>query len=313
MKHNFIKRMICTSLMTVSLLGFGSIGASAEWRQQDTHTLYYKDNNYLTGWQVIDGKKYYFNEQGYVAHGGWGNRDGKWYYYNLDGSALTNSWFYDKSNSKWYYFNVDGSMAINTTIDGYTLDSNGVYIQNNTVNNTSTTNTNINSGNTTTNNTVNNINNGIVNNYNNYGVINTNVDNSTNTTNIIIDSVNDDIKDTSRINQKIKDYNNAETEKKLSALKEERALWEKDNSTKSTSKIKELQDGIDQIENDKKYDKMSTSEQQSTLIAEQKQKIDSLNKESEQWKKDDSVESKKHQYDIQQKIKDAEHYIDIIS
>jgi len=28
--------------------------------------------------------------------------------------------------SKWYYFNTDGSLAVNTEIDGYRVDENGV-------------------------------------------------------------------------------------------------------------------------------------------------------------------------------------------
>ena len=30
-----------------------------------------------------------------------------------------------KGNVKWYYFYTDGSMAVNTTIDGYTIGSDG--------------------------------------------------------------------------------------------------------------------------------------------------------------------------------------------
>ncbi|NRZ86754.1 glucan-binding YG repeat protein [Clostridium beijerinckii] len=30
---------------------------------------------------------------------------------------------------KWYYLNGNGSMAANTTINGYTVDENGAWVQ----------------------------------------------------------------------------------------------------------------------------------------------------------------------------------------
>lgn len=58
MKNNFIKRTICTLLMTVSLLGITSIRASAEWRQSNNNWYYYNQQGQLlvNGW--IDGKYY---------------------------------------------------------------------------------------------------------------------------------------------------------------------------------------------------------------------------------------------------------------
>lgn len=56
MKKNIIKKIMCMGLLTVSLLGFGSIGASAEWRQDDVEWWYANGDSYATGWQQIDGK-----------------------------------------------------------------------------------------------------------------------------------------------------------------------------------------------------------------------------------------------------------------
>lgn len=148
MKHKFIKNLVCLILVSVSLLGFNSVSANAEWKQ---------------------------------------NSNGKWNYITEDGSILKNTWFYDKSTNvwchlnengirnigwfqdkgKWYYLYNDGKLAINTTTpDGYKVGNDGSWTQNNIV-----ANTNINSGNTTTNN----INNGVINNY--YGTENNNFNN----------------------------------------------------------------------------------------------------------------------------------------
>jgi glucan-binding YG repeat protein len=34
-----------------------------------------------------------------------------------------------QTNGVWYYLNSDGAMASNTTIEGYTVDSNGAWIE----------------------------------------------------------------------------------------------------------------------------------------------------------------------------------------
>jgi hypothetical protein len=70
-----------------------------------------------------------------------------------------NSWI--SSDGKWYYVGSDGSLVKNTTINGYQINNDGVWIGGNTTTN------NTNSNNTT------NINNGIINNGgNNTSVIN---------------------------------------------------------------------------------------------------------------------------------------------
>ena len=41
---------------------------------------------------------------------------------------MKTGWFKD-TNGKWYYLQSSGAMAKSTTIDGYKLDDNGVWIQ----------------------------------------------------------------------------------------------------------------------------------------------------------------------------------------
>lgn len=56
---------------------------------------------------------------------GWTNNNGTWYYYDANGTMKT-GWLND--NGTWYFLNADGSMASNTVIDGYTLGSDGAWI-----------------------------------------------------------------------------------------------------------------------------------------------------------------------------------------
>lgn len=55
---------------------------------------------------------------------GWYNNSGTWYYYYSDGSMAT-GWI--QSSGKWYYMLKDGSMAVNTKVNGYYLDKDGVW------------------------------------------------------------------------------------------------------------------------------------------------------------------------------------------
>ena len=109
------------------------------------------------GWKQIDGKWYYFHnahdgaygklEQGqwiydggifYVQNSsdpaeswrvyGWNDIDGKWYYMGSDGNVV-GGW--QQIGGKWYYFHPThdghfGEMYASTTVDGYTIDANGV-------------------------------------------------------------------------------------------------------------------------------------------------------------------------------------------
>ena len=98
----------------------------------------------LTGWQWIDGRRYYFqaegqllvsaaapdglhvnadgewtdangviqtdSSQGYVT-GGWQQSSGYWNWIKRDGSRLTNSWLQDEAGN-WYYLDGNGNMSL---------------------------------------------------------------------------------------------------------------------------------------------------------------------------------------------------------
>ena len=75
-----------------------------EWAKNDSgQRMYFKDGKALTGWQTVDGKRYYFNENAIMAAGKW-----------------------LRIHGKWYYFYADGSLARSTEIDGYEVDADGV-------------------------------------------------------------------------------------------------------------------------------------------------------------------------------------------
>lgn len=111
-----------------------------------------------TGWQNIDGKTYYFDENN--TEGSWGSKHKgwlrkqktngvgyNWYYFNDNGDIVT-GWYEKEPNVKYYfsdsvteyglmktgivtingaryYFKSDGILARNTTIDNYKIDANG--------------------------------------------------------------------------------------------------------------------------------------------------------------------------------------------
>ena len=54
--------------MAVSLIVLTPLGVSAEWRQNSIGWWYTEGNSYATGWRLINGRYYYFSENGYMLH-----------------------------------------------------------------------------------------------------------------------------------------------------------------------------------------------------------------------------------------------------
>ncbi len=118
---------------------------------------FYPDNGHegpqgaaAVNWQVIDGYTYFFSNQGAMQKG-WINQAGRWYYLNtipanLEGVMMKGLFTRDEKtyytgedgvmatgwhqvDGYWRFFHQDGSMAVKTTVDGYSINEEGVWEQ----------------------------------------------------------------------------------------------------------------------------------------------------------------------------------------
>lgn len=113
----------------------------------DNGTWYYLNNAgaMQTGWVKDDGKWYLLDKNGAMKTG-WQNMSGTWYYLNTDGAMLTGwveidgrSYFLDWNGAMktgwlqlgrdWYYLYPNGVMAVDTIIEGYVIDEDGVWVK----------------------------------------------------------------------------------------------------------------------------------------------------------------------------------------
>lgn len=105
MKNLKLIKIMASSLVVTSVLTLNPIEASAEWKQDSNGWWNTEDSSWSVGWKEIDGKWYYFDNNGYMQTG----------------------WLHDRD--KWYYLSTSGDMAKNTIIDGYNIGSDGAWIQ----------------------------------------------------------------------------------------------------------------------------------------------------------------------------------------
>lgn len=92
------------------------------WIEIDGKYYYYKSGTKITGWLKVSGKYYYLDSDG-VRQTGWLTLKKKTYYLDSNGVRQTG---WTTINSKRYYFNSKGVLQTSTTIDGVTIDENGV-------------------------------------------------------------------------------------------------------------------------------------------------------------------------------------------
>lgn len=115
----------------------------------DKWYLFDNDGWMMTGWQLVNGQYFYLNAGGDMATG-WLNWNNHWYYLNpvsdgnrgvmVQGWAVINGYQYffgadgimfegwHDVEGKWYYFYPGGgNKAVNTYIDGFYVDANGVW------------------------------------------------------------------------------------------------------------------------------------------------------------------------------------------
>jgi hypothetical protein len=140
-------------ISSIAPASFDANAASGTWKSDSNGWWYeYSNGSYASStWLQIGGSWYYFKSNGYMDAGGyrdgyWLNGDGSWDTRYSGGKWASNStgwWYTDSSgwyptkqwlqiDGSWYYFKDNGYMAANEWVDGYYLDSNGVWDPNHT-------------------------------------------------------------------------------------------------------------------------------------------------------------------------------------
>ena len=101
-------------------------GRNTWYKDDKTGFWYYLDGdgNPFKGWLFTKDYWYYLDMNGHRKTG-WLNDNGNWYYLDASGIMKT-GWTYDKGN--WYYLDKNGAMLKNISINGYNLNSNGVWV-----------------------------------------------------------------------------------------------------------------------------------------------------------------------------------------
>ena len=114
------------------------------WHQENHHWRFYQDDKPALNWKQIQGKWYYFDQDGNRLHStiykgyafdqdgvmtenSWTKLDNQWYYADSSGRLVQNTW--KKINGSWYYFDQTGSMLSNTAFDGYLLTKSGALAE----------------------------------------------------------------------------------------------------------------------------------------------------------------------------------------
>ena len=164
MKKLKLTKVIASTLLVASVLALNPIGASASWKQDSIGWWNTDGSSWSVGWKEIDGKWYYFGQDGYMVHdatiaGYKLGSDGAWIQGTSTNSNTQTSANHDSSsgdkeiiqisppqtsgnydsssgayntgwkliNGKYYYFSIEGGREQDTTVDGYYLGSDGAW------------------------------------------------------------------------------------------------------------------------------------------------------------------------------------------
>lgn len=68
MKKLKLIRLIASLMIIGSVFAINPIAANAEWKSDNTGWWYEEGESWVTGWKNLNGKWYYFNSNGYMAH-----------------------------------------------------------------------------------------------------------------------------------------------------------------------------------------------------------------------------------------------------
>lgn len=98
----------------------------SSWVKDGNYWFYMDDNSELAEnqWIYIDGKWYFAKAGGYIAENEWLSYKEKWYYAVSGGAIVQSAW--ENIGGKFYHFGTDGDLSVNTSVDGYQVDTNGV-------------------------------------------------------------------------------------------------------------------------------------------------------------------------------------------
>lgn len=97
------------------------------WKQLGNKWYYLRSSGSMaTGWYLDGSTWYYLDAQNGDMKTGWIYVGNTWYYLRSSGAMVT-GWF--QVNGKWYYAYSSGALAVNTTVDGYSVNYNGEWVQ----------------------------------------------------------------------------------------------------------------------------------------------------------------------------------------
>ena len=98
----------------------------SSWVKDGNYWFYMDDNSELAEnqWIYIGGKWYFAKAGGYIAENEWISYKEKWYYAVSGGAIAQSAW--ESIGGKLYHFGADGDLSVNTSVDGYQVDANGV-------------------------------------------------------------------------------------------------------------------------------------------------------------------------------------------
>ena len=98
----------------------------SSWVKDGNYWFYMDNNSELAEnqWIYIGGKWYFAKAGGYIAENEWISYKEKWYYAVSGGAIVQSAW--KNIGGKFYHFGTDGDLSVNTSVDGYQVDANGV-------------------------------------------------------------------------------------------------------------------------------------------------------------------------------------------
>ena len=96
------------------------------WKKVNGSWYHFKSNgSKSTGW-LKDGSNWYYLKSSGEMQTGWLQEKGFWYYLD-DSGAMKTGWY--QVSGKWYYSYSSGELAVNTIVDGYTVNHNGEWVK----------------------------------------------------------------------------------------------------------------------------------------------------------------------------------------